>query len=84
MSSLTNQSDVIYIVADRLSAQSQTNIRVHNQDGYRVVVYDRGEDHIPEIWPAGMEIIPLVISDRNSSLGTIKFIILYITFTYAD
>lgn len=77
VSSLTNQSDIFYIVADRLSAQSQASCRVQNKEAYNVFVYDRGEDHLPEIWPAGMQIIPLINTDGNLSSGTTE-VILYI------
>lgn len=67
VSSMMNQSDVIYIVADRDQlSQSQASVGVHNQFAYSVVVYDRGENFLPEIWPAGREIVPPAISLNGS------------------
>ena len=55
ISSLTNLSDVHYVAIDR-NGQTGTSITVNNlsKDQYSVLVYDRGEDHVPEIWPAGV------------------------------
>ena len=53
----TNSSDIHYVVGERFGNQSQVIIDGLNGDVYNVVVYDRGEDQLPEEWPAGSQIV---------------------------
>ena len=67
ISSLTNLSDVHYVAIDR-NGQTGTSITVNNlsNNQYSVLVYDRGEDHVPEIWPAGSEVVSHVSFVQNT------------------
>ena len=63
--SLTNSSDVHYAVGER----SDTRVIIDGLSGgvYNVVVYDRGEDQLPEEWPAASQTVR--VNDDNSSNG---------------
>ena len=53
--SQTNSSNVYYAMGKRSS--TQVLIDRLSGDMYDVVVYDRGENQLPEVWPAGSQTI---------------------------
>ena len=56
--SQTNGSDVHYVVGER-SVGNQTRVIIDGLSGgvYNVIVYDRGEDQLPEVRPAGSQTV---------------------------
>ena len=73
VSSLTNLSDVHYVVID----QTNTCITIDNlsQDQYSVFVYDREEDLLPELSPAGSSLMVSVINSCQNitQSGAVNF-----------
>ena len=53
--SQTSDSDVHYAVGERSGNQTRVIIDGLSGGVYNVVVYDRGEDQLPEEWPAGSQ-----------------------------
>ena len=47
-----NSSNVHYAVGERIGNQSQVFVDGLSGGVYNVVVYDREEDQLPEVWPA--------------------------------
>ena len=76
VSSLTNRSDVHYVVIDG-KRQTNTCITIDNlsQDQYSVFVYDREEDLLPELSPAGSSLMVSVINSCQNitQSGAVNF-----------
>ena len=71
--SLTNNSDIHYAVGERSGNHSQVVVDKLSEDMYKVIVYDRGGDHLPEEWSAKSHIVD--IDDQSSTLPGIATVI---------
>ena len=65
--SLINSSDIHYAVGERTGNRSQVIIEGLNEDMYNVVVYDRGDNHLPEKWPAESQTVH-TIQDQHEGV----------------
>ena len=68
--SQTSDSDVHYAVGERSGNQTRVIIDGLSGGVYNVVVYDRGEDRLPEEWPAGSQTV-YVQNQHNMNAGAL-------------